>query len=51
MNNIIKFIIYLVAKGADAAKLWGEYSCDTPYRTFENLLQHLNQSADQVPLY
>jgi sphingomyelin phosphodiesterase len=36
--------------GQTAAGYWGDYKCDVPYQTLENLMQHLASIKDQVLL-
>ena len=34
--------------GTTAAGYWGDYQCDLPYHTLENLMQHLQSISDEV---
>jgi len=38
----------LLGNSTTAAGKWGDYNCDMPYRTLENLMQFLSNRSDEV---
>jgi hypothetical protein len=40
--------IYHTGSGSTAAGYWGDYNCDVPFHTLENLFQYLATIKDQV---
>ena len=42
-------MLYVVAgHGSTAAGYWGDYNCDVPLHTLENLMEFLGNMSDQV---
>ena len=45
-HNTMLFVV--VGHGSTAAGYWGDYNCDTPLHTLENLMEFLGNMSDQV---
>ena len=45
----LKIMLFVVAgHGSTAAGYWGDYNCDVPLHTLENLMEFLGNMSDQV---
>ena len=46
LPNLLRMV--LIGVGATAAGYWGDYKCDVPLWTIEDLLQKLANKSDEV---
>ena len=44
-------VTLLLGNSTTAAGKWGDYNCDMPYWTLENLMQFLSNRSDEVGFY
>lgn len=41
-------LFYVLGNASTAAGNWGDYKCDVPYQTLENLMEFLGNMSDEV---
>ena len=47
-SSFLNIMLVVVGHGSTAAGYWGDYNCDVPLHTLENLMEFLGNRSDQV---
>ena len=47
-SSFLNIMLVVVGHGSTAAGYWGDYNCDVPLHTLDNLMEFLGNRSDQV---